>query len=69
MTATTTDQDRLGSPAYLVAIARAARLTGDRLVETEARRRLRYEWGIDITFNRKRVMEDIERLAKHHAIP
>lgn len=41
--------DTINSPAYLVAIARAARLAGDRLVESEARRRLRERWGIELT--------------------
>lgn len=38
------------TPAYLVAIARAARLAGDRLIESDARRRLREDWGIALSF-------------------
>lgn len=39
-----------GSPAALVAIARAARLTGDRELERAAKERLRAEYGIAISF-------------------
>jgi hypothetical protein len=39
-------------PATLVAIARAARLTGDRDLERAARRLLRDDHGIELTFCR-----------------
>jgi hypothetical protein len=39
-------------PATLVAIARAAHLTGDRHLERAARRLLREQHGIEVTFRR-----------------
>lgn len=40
-----------GSPATLVAIIRAARLTGDRYLEEVARQALREQFGIRVYFD------------------
>jgi hypothetical protein len=42
----------LTDPPSLVAVARAARLAGDRDLERAARRLLREHWGIELTFRR-----------------
>lgn len=42
----------LTDPPSLLAIARAARLIGDRDLERAARRLLRDCWGIEVTFRR-----------------
>jgi hypothetical protein len=42
----------LSDPSALLAIARAARLIGDRELERAARRLLRDRYGIDISFRR-----------------
>jgi hypothetical protein len=47
-----TEQEIRTDPATLLAIARAAHLTGDRDLERTARRLLR-EHGIEITFRRQ----------------
>ena len=46
------DRSELEAPQTLVAIVRAARLSGDRDLERAARRDLRDRFGIELTFNR-----------------
>lgn len=46
------------SPATLVAIARAARLCGDRELERHAKQQLRERFGITIKFERERQREE-----------
>jgi hypothetical protein len=45
------------SPAALVAIARAARLAGDRNMERAARRELRERFRMELTFLREKESE------------
>jgi hypothetical protein len=45
------------SPASLVAIARAARLCGDRELERAAKRELRERFGIELSFSKKKPNE------------
>jgi hypothetical protein len=45
------------SPASLVAIARAARLCGDRELERAAKRELKERFGIELTFTRQQTHE------------
>lgn len=47
----TTIEPGTGSPAALVAIVRAARLTGDLYLEEVARRELRDRYGIRVYFD------------------
>jgi len=42
------------SPAALVAIARAARLAGDRYLERAARQQLQERYGIRLVFDRRK---------------
>ena len=54
---------RNDSPAALVAIARAARLAGDRDLERTARQQLSERFGIDLTFRRQKPEPETGRAA------
>ncbi len=47
----------LTDPPALVAVARAARLTGNRDLERAARRLLKERWGIELSFRRAARVE------------
>jgi hypothetical protein len=66
MSTTSHDQsdahDRIGdSPAALVAIARAAHVTGDRDLERAARNALIDQWGIRIVFTRAAMPVEVAK--------
>ena len=53
----------LSDPLSLVAIARAARLTGDRHLERAARRLLREQYGMKVSFSRPLIKKGASNVA------